>query len=307
MTRRELFLAAAGSLLMNTEASAQTRPVTPRTAFPAWPTKMWISTFHTHTEQYLGGGQGDVIGNAITLTGSSTDPQGIVRELRRTRQDSPATPIICVPSWEADQLEFVGRIVAWWTAGADDGGLAAAVQAAHAHTPKAVWAYLDRRGWSATRPWWVTDQVLPALQCYRNPGESLDAFDAAIRQDLDAVAGYDRPCVLTLACYDRLQGYLGMKEQSYAIQTLLRGWVEDYPVVGLHLFADRRPGGMRDYPVLRTLADAMVLANPARPNRYDYWQHGDLTTVYRNKLGQTTPLIALTAPEKAYLRSVLGV
>lgn len=276
-------------------------------AHPAWPTKLWISAFHSHTEQYLPPGLiGRVTGNAITLTGSSTDPAQITRELDRTRRDHPASPIICVPTWEADQPQYVGRIVAWWTAGADEPGLASAVSAAHAHTPKAVWAYLDRRGWPSSRPYWVTEQVLPSIQCYRNPGESLADFDRAVRRDLDAVESYDRPCVLTLAFYDRLGGYSEMKEQQYAISVLLRGWVSDYPVVGLHLFADRRPGGMLDYN-LYPAAERLALANPTRPNRYDHWDHGDPMAVFRNKLNQTTPLIVLSDREKATLRAWIGV
>jgi hypothetical protein len=51
---------------------------------------------------------------------------------------------------------------------------------------------------------------------------------------------------------------------------------------------------------------AFLNANPARPNRFDYWvPSGSLAAALRNKLQQQTNTIVLMPEEKLYLLGLL--
>jgi hypothetical protein len=84
--------------------------------------------------------------------------------------------------------------------------------------------------------------------------------------------------------------------------------VQRFPVCGVMPFADRRGHGIAADADLRAWAEAFARANPARPNRFDYWrsEQSDLAAVLRNKLGQTTELVVLSHAEKDYLLERIG-
>ena len=194
--------------------------------------------------------------------------------------------------------------VAWWVSGADLEELEREVRKALALPEKPVIAYLDRGAadaWPAQRPSWVTDRVWPAPQAYRDPGEPLQTFKARIESTLERVKGYGSYIALTPAFYTR-NGAATVAEILESMP-LYERWIRDYPIVAVMPFADRRPTGMLEHPEFRVWAKAFLEANPARPNRFDYWQPDslDLKTVLGNKLGQSTETIALSAREKKFL------
>ena len=165
-------------------------------------------------------------------------------------------------------------------------------------------AYLDVLAgepgdWPVDRPAWVDARTWPSVNTYRHAGEPIAAYRARVEPTLERVAGYGRPVFLTVQAYDRNAGAPGAAE---AIQTLplVDVWTRQYLVVGLHLFADRRPGGMADHPELRAWGHAFAAA-AERPSRWDYWtpRDADHDVTLLERLKQETENIALTARDKA--------
>lgn len=271
-------------------------------AVPAFDRKLWTSPFFSYSHRAGIGETPDPFGNAITLVGDPRDPEMIRREILDYQR--LAQPLIVAAGPEA--TANLNLTIAWWVSAPDLEGLGEAVRAALALPEKPVVAYLDARGWPADRPGWVTDRVWPSVQAYRRPSEDLRTFRIDVERDLARVGIYTRPCWLTCR-FDDFNG-TGTVAQTLEAVPAYEAWTRLYPVIGLHLFADRRPGGMQHHPVLRAAAKALVNGNPARPNRFDYWRPdgSDLRAVWQNKLQQSTMLLAADAAEKAWLLDQIG-
>jgi hypothetical protein len=162
-------------------------------------------------------------------------------------------------------------------------------------------------GWPASRPAWVTNRVWPAVQTYRKPGEALAAFEARVTEMFTRVASYGLPMVM-VPRFDDFNG-TGTVAQTLEAMPIYRKLFDLFQIIGFLPFADRRGNGISSNADLKAWAMAFKLANPARPNRYDYWtpSNGDLKSVLKNKFGQSTSLISLTKEEKEYIVDALAL
>ena len=269
----------------------------------AHPRKLWMAPFYSFSERY-----GDTpidryrtYANAITVVGD--DRAAVPRDLARLYP--LGLPLIVDGSLSADMVApYLGTIVAWWVAGATAAALESAVALATSLPEKPIIAYLDHGldvDWPATRPAWISSRVWPGIQCYRLAGESIAAMQDRMERLCARIASYGVYAVLT----PRFDDVNGQQTVSFTLEAmaLYCDLIQRFPICGLMPFADRRGTGIAKDGSLLGWAQALANANPTRPNRYDYWQptSTDLSTVLRNKLGQTTELIVLTPNEKAYL------
>jgi hypothetical protein len=256
-----------------------------------WPRKLWISPFFGLSARY--GNTSDLVGNTFTIVELESIDDGIASN----------QPLIVAPNGITMTPAVIDRTVAWWASamtGEDLGALVDDYKAAFPEKP--IVAYLDNDEWPSERPAWVDSRVWPSVQVYRFPNEPLDDFKQRTEDVVARVAAYDRPIWLTLRMDDfNHEGTVTQTEEAIPHYIDL---ARRYFVVGLHLFADRRPGGMEEYPSLRAWGHAMQEANPAeRPNRFDYWtpESVDLPTTLLNKLQQETSLMVFDEDEKDYL------
>lgn len=260
----------------------------------AFDRKLWIAPFFSFSDRYGDAPIADLLtySNAVLVV----EP-GVEARVRAAGQ-----PMIVAAALPHDPV-YLDLTVAWW---ADSEGHA---RDALALPEKPVIAYLDTGNaadWPATRPDWITDRVWPSVQAYRGGTESLDQFAARMTALLDRVARYGRPMVLT----PRFDDFNGSSTVARTVEcmALYERYVRDYFIVGFMPFADRRGHGIAQDATLRAWAQAFFRANPTRPNRYDYWLPSgtDLVTVLRNKLMQTTELVALGPEEKRFILERLG-
>lgn len=270
--------------------------------FPSLPTyekPMFCSAFFQYSLRPSSGVTDDPFGNCATLVGSPDDPSMLGKEVAMT----PGALVVV-----GDQPESgadLNRTVAWWVSGADLDSLGATVAACDPSKP--IVAYLDKRGWPQAKPAWVTPSVWPSVQVYRAPGESLEAFEAAVRADLERVAAYGGYCWVTL----RLDDYNGQGSVAQTLEAcpIYDRLIRDFPcIVGLHLFADERKGGMADHPELRAWGKAFAGACGPRPSRYDYCTLPDVSAVYtlQQKLLQDRGTYQLSAADRTYLLALMG-
>jgi hypothetical protein len=266
--------------------------------------KTWVAPFFSYSERY-----GDTwqetyrtYANAIMVVPDERDPEpSLKRELDRLRPLN--MPLIVEGTTRVEDIN-VNQTIAWWVAGGDMFQLGAHTIIASLKPEKPIMAYLDGRGWSPAKPSWITDRVWPSIQCYRLPGEPLEAFKRQMTAVLDTVAAYGQPMVLTPR-FDDFNGS-GTVEQTMECMAFYNWAMQTYRIVGFMPFADRRGNGIAKQPQLVAAAKAFLAANPDRPNRFDYWvSSGSMAVSLRNKLGQKTENIILLPAEKAYLLNLL--
>lgn len=263
-----------------------------------WSHKLWVSSFFSYSERY--GDTDDPIGNAETLVQDEQDPAVLPREIQRVQVLK--RPLI-VQGTDASGEGNINLTIAWWASGNSLATLSAAATACLQRPPAPVVAYLDARGWPAQAPAWMqSHRMWPSVQAYRFPGESLAAFEQAVEADLQRVTQWAPWLALTI----RMDDFNSHSTAEAILECLplYERWIRTYPVVVVHMFADRRGRGMAQIPQLRTWAHAVQAANPAeRPSRWDYWTpgHVDPRFTAREKLKQTTPIIVVNEPERAEL------
>jgi hypothetical protein len=283
----------------------QSVPFDPATVpqLPPLPRKMWVTPFFSHSKRYGDTPLADHVGNAITVVaGDENNLAGSLREeLDRIRP--LAQPMFVQGNTQVDAVN-INQTIAWWVSGKDIEDLRFNVERALAKEEKPVIAYLDQRLWPSARPTWMTDRVWPAVQAYRSPGEVLGTFQATMETTLGRVQAYGQPIVLTPR-FDDFNGQ-GSIQQTLECMPLFDRWLRDYFCVGIMPFSDRRGNGISKSPQLKAWAMAFLNANPARPNRFDYWvPSGSLAAALRNKLQQQTNTIVLMPEEKLYLLGLL--
>lgn len=282
-----------------TPSEPPTETPTAFTSLPTYEKPMFCSAFFQYSLRPSSGVTDDPFGNCATLVGSPDDPTMLGKEVAMT----PGALVVV-----GDQPESgadLNRTVAWWVSGADVDGLGRAVAACDAAKPIA--AYLDRRGWPQDKPAWVTPSVWPSVQVYRAPGESLEAFEAAVRADLERVAAYGGYCWVTL----RLDDYNGAGSVAQTLEAcpVYDRLIRDFPcIVGLHLFADERKGGMAFHPELRAWGKAFAGACGPRPSRYDYCTLPGVSATYtlEQKLLQDRGTYQLSAADRTYVLALMG-
>ncbi|HVL65715.1 MAG TPA: hypothetical protein VM364_00505 [Vicinamibacterales bacterium] len=279
----------------------------PVPAVRPWPRKLWIAPFKTHSHRYGDTPIEDHVGNAVYVEGDDREHPGRIHaELDRVRR--LGQPMIVAVEEPIDAVH-INTTIAWFVHAADLPTLEQKVEVALGWPEKPVIAYLDKmraEDWPLQRPAWMSARVWPSVMAYRDPGEPLATFDLRVTAMLHRVAQWGTSLALTPAFFTR-NGRATVAE-IVECMPLYERWIREFPIVCVMPFADRRPTGMIDHPVLRAWARAFLEANPARPNRFDYWRGGatDLPTVLRNKLGQSTELVILSADEKRYLLDRLG-
>jgi hypothetical protein len=270
----------------------------------AYPRKVWVVPFFSHSLRPGMGATDDPIGHATTLVGQERDGGALLKEEVQTF-GRLGIPLVVAAEPGQSPVWNVNLTVAWYAHGSDLGALETKVRHALALAEKPIVAYLDRRGWPDQRPDWVTGAVWPSLMVYRMPGESMAAWRAAVQADLDRVQGYGGHCWLTV----RMDDFNGRMSVAETLETLevIDAWVRQYPVAGLHLFSDQRGNGMAKVPVLRAWAKAFTAAAGTRPSRWDYWQPTgtDPKAVLKAKLSQDVPVYALSPDERRLLLSLL--
>lgn len=260
----------------------------------AFERKMWIAPFFSHSERYGMTATADHVGNAIIITEDMSDA-GMAQVF------ALGFPmIIASAQMNADRANTT---IAYWT------GNAAEAQSALANPVEkpVIWYedVTDANSWPASRPAWVNERVWPTAQCYRAPGEALTTFESRMRAMLDRIKSYGRPMFL-VPRFDDFNG-TGTIAQTLEAMLVYQKLLADYEIVGFMPFADRRGNGIAKNQSLHDWAMAFKMANPARPNRFDYWQPAsvDMTTLLKNKLGQSTLLITLTDAEKKFILDAL--
>lgn len=268
----------------------------------AWPRKLWVAPYYSHSERYGDTPLEQHVGNAIVVVPDDSDRQAsLLRELDRIRP--LARPMIVPGDLHVPQVNH-NTTIAWIASAGTPEQLGPAVQMALEQPEKPVVAYMDTdvpERWPELRPSWVTDRVWPSVQAYRFPAEELDDFAARVERMLKRVAAYGQPLVLTPR-FDDFNRHSTI-ERTIECMSLYDRWIREFAVVGVMPFADRRGNGIASHPELHAWARAFLMANPARPNRFDHWQpdSSDIDAVLRNKLRQTTELITLSAREKEYI------
>lgn len=277
-------------------------PVPPAAAprgLPAFPRKMWTSSFYGYSEKY--GDTDDHIGTAITVVEDETDPAACQKTLARVA--ALGRPVIVGHGPTVWPASVVGMVVGRFASGATIDALGEAVRSARAQPPDLpVYAYLDRSGWPTSRPAWADQAVIPEIQVYRLKSESRATAEQRIRADFEAVAAWSE---YTAACFrfDDYNRANGDDQVVLADLPFYEQLIRTYRVVLVHFFADRRPGGMAEYPALRDAARQFCDAVPARPGRFDYWEspaHGKKARLL-NKLSQDVDLVQLSASDRAAL------
>lgn len=269
----------------------------------AFPRKMWISSFFSYSQRY--GDTVDFLGNAITLVEDPNGPNVLIEDIKRV---SPLGRALIVQGDNVGAETNINQTVSWWTSGKDIDSLGIAVGKCKERPQKPIIAYLDKgfdNPWPTAKPNWLTSIVWPSIQAYRNPDEALSVFTARLNDMLAVVSNYKQPIFLTVRM-DDFNGYGSEQQTLDAIGPILE-MAQNWRVIGLHLFSDRRGNGMAKFPSLRNQAKNMQSMNPGeRPNRFDYWTpNGDLTASITNKLKQTTELIQLGPVEKDFILSKL--
>ena len=265
---------------------------------PAYERKLWIAPFYSHSERYGDTPAQEHCGNAVIVVDEDNDGSAMERTLARVKADG--FPIIADANHNLNPV-YLDQTVAYWA------GNAVVAQTALKKPEKPVIWYEDvdnLNGWPATKPSWVNDRVWPAMQVYRKPNEPMVTFEARVLAMLGRVSTYGNPMFL-VPRFDDFNG-TGTIAQTIEAMGTYRNLISIYPIIGFLPFSDRRGNGIAKNPELKAWATAFELANPARPNRYDYWtSSGDTKTSILNKLGQSTSLITLTDREKDYIRGSL--
>ncbi len=285
---------------------ADTSPVVvqppPTVSVAPLPLKTWIAPFFSHSERYGDTPVAQHVGNAVMVVSDERDPiPSLHRELERIRPLN--LPMIVQGDVAIDPINY-NQTVAWWAAGGTPEALGQSVGKCLAKQEKPVIAYLDGRGWPQEKPSWMVGRVWPSVQVYRFPGEMVADFISRMVQVMNTVKAYGQPIVLTPR-FDDFNGS-GSIQQTLEAMPLYNRLIREYFVVGFMPFSDRRGTGISKSPELRAWAEAFLAANPARPNRFDYWvTTGSMPIALRNKLMQQTTMITLMPEEKTYLLNLL--
>ncbi len=269
----------------------------------ALPRKIWVAPYYSHSVRYGDTPIADHVGNAITVVAGTADNPTVALKAELDRIRPLGLPMI-VQGGVAIEAVNLNQVIAWLVSGTDMNNLGQNVYAALGMPEKPVIAYLDNRNWPTAKPAWMSGRVWPAVQAYRGPGEDMGVFAASMNSVMANVSGYGQPIVLTPR-FDDFNGS-GSVNQTLEAMPLYDQWLRKFFVVGLMPFADRRGNGIAKVPAFRAWAKAFLAANPARPNRFDYWvPSGGVATALRNKLMQTTETIVLMPEEKTYILGLL--
>lgn len=263
----------------------------------AFPRKVWVAPFYEVSGQY--GVADTLLGNAVMLVAPGDVP------LAPT--DRPR-----IVSSSAFDAAWANITVAYWASGGNVVDLEAEVRRFPTTPEKPTIAYLDSPDPAripVAKPAWVSDKVWFSVQAYRGFGETIANFRQRIETMLNKVSAWGKPMGLTPGFYDRrsAEGRLTLPEMEECIP-LFDEWMQRYSIVTLQPFSRRRPGGTIDYPVMEEWLRREGLANPVRPNRYDWWTPATtpLKDSLTNKLSQSVELISLTKTEKDFLLGKLS-
>jgi hypothetical protein len=263
------------------------------------PRKTWISPFFSHSDKYGDTPLSEFTGNAITVTTDAADPNPELNRIRNLGYPM----IIGLGNPNVDPINL-NQTIAWWVSGATLDELHKNVNVAMTMPEKPIIAYLDNLGWPLSKPDWITNRVWPSIQAYRLPNEDLHQFEIRMDSAILTVSNYGNPMFLTPR-FDDFNGQ-GSIAQTMEVMPLYDTWLRHFLIVGFMPFSDRRGNGIARNPILHTQAKAFLDANPARPNRYDYWiPSSGVATALRNKLAQTTETIVLLPEEKKYILNLL--
>jgi len=123
---------------------------------------------------------------------------------------------------------------------------------------KPIHVYLDSRDWP-DNPNIHPDDYLN-VQAYKDQQESMLSYELAMDKLLARLVKLPNKILLVGQAYDRaipvgLQEMLNVAELNFQL-------VDDYGLAGIILFSDGRPGGMRDYPILRSYVIDTYDASP---------------------------------------------
>lgn len=278
--------------------------VSPPAALQAHPRKLWLAPYYSFSVRYGDAPIEDwhTYANAAVIEGD--DASNIPADLQRVF--GYGVPMIVGQEYGAQTNAYLGNIVAWLASGADYASLQTAIQSALTLPEKPVIAYLDApEQWPTAKPTWMVDRVWPAVQAYRKVGESVTDFQARLQSLLTQIASYGSYIILT-ARWDDVNGSQPVNFTTDCMPAYA-SFIQNFPICGIMPFSDKRGHGISEDAILKQWAQLFSLANVTRPNRFDYWtsQQAGLPATLKNKLGQSTDLMTLTATEKTYLISKL--
>lgn len=282
----------------------------PVPALAALPNKLLWVPHYTHDDRYGDSPIEDGTYNAILLPereaqtgGGVIDFSVLDRELARVVALRPTMPLVVDAGQRQPAAQYLDRTVAYWVGKWNYADLEASVRRALTFAEKPIIAYNDRpQEWPEQKPDWITSQVWPSVQAYRNKDESLADFKRRIEVWLDRMAAWCPYFALAPAFYTRN----GAVSVSHVLECmpLYDEWLRRYSIVAVEPFAANRLTGMKQHQPLLAWCQAFMRANPGRPNRYDYWEPAtvDVDTVLKNKLGQDERLpVTLTNAQRRRL------
>lgn len=221
------------------------------------------------------------------------------------KQYLPIVPVPTIMAWDTYDSKYVNTCLYYYIhcsgSGLDSGKEQYEFFNDKPEKPRIL--YLDSRTkWPIKLPSWINPRTtFPSIQMRRNKNESIPSFLDAMNLLASKVSQYKLPMVCDIGCYDRA----GMLTENEILECfpVYDKIIRDYFTIGIMPFADMRPDGMVQYPILYDYIQLMYNAIPVRPNRLDAWALDPIQDGIQIKLGYEMPMFA--SSEITYLRSLL--